>query len=74
MLAYKLIEAPTKPTMLSKFREVLTLFILAKLQNKDLKVKIFFYIVKKVVVAKTKTNLQSEPIIRDMDQHYFQSF
>lgn len=68
LLDYNLIKALAKPTMLKYFQKDLKFFILAKLQNKDLELKSFVQIVKKVVIANAKANLQLWAITQDIDQ------
>ena len=69
LLAYDPVVAPAKPTIFIYFREGLQPSILAKLQNKDLKLESFVQIVKKAVVTKAKANLRSQATTKDMDQH-----
>lgn len=57
LLEYDPIKVTTKLTMLSYFRKNLRLSILIKLQNKNLELESFVQIVKKIVIAKAKTNL-----------------
>ena len=58
--------------MLRYFQEGLRPFILAELQNEDLKLENFVQIVKKAVVAEAKANLQPRSTTCNMDQHCLQ--
>ena len=69
LLAYDLIKALAKPTMLRYFQEGLQSSILVKLQNKVHKLENFFQIVKKAVTVKVKANLRSQATTKDMDQN-----
>ena len=71
LLAYKLVGALVKPTMLKYLQKDLRPSIVAELQNENHKLKSFVQIVKKTVVAKAKANLQSGAITKNMNQHYF---
>ena len=69
LLAYDSVGAPAKSTILKYFQEDLRPSILAKLQNEDHELKNFLQIVKKVVIAEAKANLQSRATTKDMDQY-----
>ena len=47
------------------------MFILAKLQNKDLKLESFIQIIRRKVVGKAKKHLQFWATTKNIDQHYF---
>ena len=68
LLEYNPIEAPIESTMLRYFWNGLWFFILAKLQNKDLKLESFMQMVKKAIIAKAKANLWPWVTAQNMDQ------
>lgn len=49
--------------MLKYFQKSLKFFTFIKLQNKNFKLKNFIQIIKKVVIVKTKANLQPQATI-----------
>ena len=67
LLAFNLVKASAKSTMLKYFWKGLKPSILAELENKDLKLENFLKIVKKVLVAKAKANLRSWATTKDIN-------
>ena len=72
LLEYDPIRVPSKPTMLKYFQEGLRPFILAKLQNQDLKLESFVQMVKKTVVAEAKPSLRPWASVQEIDPQCFQ--
>lgn len=70
LLEYNSLGVLTKFIMLKYFWKDLKFSILVKLQNKDFKLEIFIWIVKKTVIAEAKTNLWSQTTTKDINQHY----
>lgn len=70
MLEYDSIRALIEPTILKYFQKSLWSSILAKLQNENFELVTFVQIVKKIVIAKVKANLQPWVTTRHMDQQY----
>ena len=59
--------ASVKPIILKYYKKSLWLFILAKLQNKNLELENFCRIIKKAIIAKAKANLQFWAITKIID-------